>query len=139
MILSQVTDQALSVDEHLAAVSRPAAGAVAVFVGTVRDHDPAAAGTVVALDYTTHPDASAVLERLVAAAGSRDGVLAVAASHRVGRLAVGEVAVVVAVATAHRSLAFDVCRDLVETIKAELPAWKREILADGQHHWVGLT
>jgi molybdopterin synthase catalytic subunit len=137
--LVQLTDRPLSVDEHLAAVSRAAAGAVAVFVGQVRDHDPASAGPVVALDYTAHPDATAVLARLVAAAGARDDVLAVAASHRLGRLAVGEIAVVVAVATAHRSLAFDVCRELVETIKTELPIWKREILADGRQAWVGLA
>ena len=53
-------------------------------------------------------------------------------------LAVGEAAIVAAVATAHRALAFDVCRDLVETVKAELPIWKREVLHDGSHVWVGL-
>ena len=65
-------------------------------------------------------------------------MLGVAVSHRVGMLAVGETAVVAAVATAHRALAFDVCRDLVETVKAELPVWKREVMADGTHVWVGV-
>ena len=139
MSLAALTDGVLSVAEHLAAVAHPAAGAVAMFVGQVRDHDPAARGPVVALEYTAHPDGAAVLARLVDAVAARDGVLAVAAGHRYGHLPVGEIAVVVAVATAHRSLAFEVCEELVEAIKAELPMWKREILADGHHVWVGLT
>ncbi|HWS56987.1 MAG TPA: molybdenum cofactor biosynthesis protein MoaE, partial [Actinotalea sp.] len=94
---------------------------------------------VIALEYTAHPDGAEVLARLVAGVAARDGVLAVAASHRYGHLPVGEIAVIVAVATAHRALAFEVCQELVEAIKAELPMWKREILGDGRHVWVGLT
>ncbi|WP_456824948.1 molybdenum cofactor biosynthesis protein MoaE [Cellulomonas sp. P5_E12] len=118
-------------------MSDPRAGAVATFVGLVRDHDPSVEGRVVGLDYTAHPTAQAVLERLAAAALT-DGVLGIAVSHRVGHLAVGEAAIVAAVSTAHRAEAFDVCRALVETVKAELPVWKRERLADGSHVWVGL-
>jgi molybdenum cofactor synthesis domain-containing protein len=138
-VLARLSDAPLSVVDHLAAVADPRAGAVATFVGQVRDHDPGVAGEVVALEYSAHPDAPAVLERLAAAARARDGVLGVALSHRVGRLGVGEPALVAAVATAHRELAFAVCRDLVEAVKAELPVWKREVLADGAHVWVGLT
>lgn len=133
-----LTDAPLDLAAHVAAVTTPAAGAVATFLGMVRDHDPSVDGEVVALDYSAHPDAEAVLRRLAGAAAARDGVLGVAVSHRVGTLAVGEAAVVAAVATAHRALAFDVCRDLVETVKAELPVWKREVLRDGSHVWVGL-
>ena len=69
----------------------------------------------------------------------RDGaVIGLAVSHRVGLLPVGHTAIVVAVSSAHRSRAFEVCRELVETVKAELPVWKREILLDGTHTWVGL-
>jgi molybdopterin synthase catalytic subunit len=138
MTLHRVTDAPLSVEEHVTAVDDTRAGAVATFVGRVRDHDPSVTGRVVALEYSAHPDAEAVLERLVGQAADPADVLAVAASHRVGHLGVGEVAIVVAVATAHRSLAFDVCRDLVEVLKAELPIWKREVLADGSHVWVGM-
>ena len=138
MTLARLTEAPLDLAAHVAAVSDPAAGAVATFLGVVRDHDPSVDGTVVGLDYTAHPDAEAVLARLAGAAASTDGVLGVAVSHRVGMLAVGEAAIVAAVATAHRALAFDVCRDLVETVKAELPVWKREVLADGSHVWVGL-
>ncbi len=93
---------------------------------------------MVALDYTAHPDAGAVLRAIADDAARPDDVLGVAVSHRVGLLAVGEAAIVAAVATAHRELAFSVCRALVETVKAELPVWKREVLRDGSHVWVGL-
>lgn len=126
-------------EDLLAAVDDPQAGAVATFVGRVRDHDPRADGEVVGLEYSAHPDAGAVLARLADEAAARDGVLHVALAHRVGRLAVGEPALVTVVATAHRALAFDVCRDLVEAVKAQLPVWKRELLADGSHVWAGLT
>lgn len=138
MILASVTTDVLSVAAHLSAVAHPAAGAVDLFVGQVRDHDPQAAGEVAALEYTAHPDAEQILTGLVGQAAARPGVFGVAASHRCGTLRVGEVAVVVAVATAHRDLAFTVCRDLIERVKAELPVWKREILADGSSTWVGL-
>lgn len=137
-MIARVTDAALDVAAHLADVADPRAGAVATFVGQVRDHDPAVAGRVVGLEYSAHPDAEQVLARLVAGAAARDGVLGVAVSHRVGRLGVGEAALVAVVATAHRELAFAVCRDLVEAVKADVPVWKRELLADGTHVWVGL-
>lgn len=136
-MIAALTHEPLDVAAHLAAVADRRAGAVASFVGQVRDHDPAVTGEVVGLEYTGHPDAAATLRRLVEAAGARDGVLGVALSHRLGRVDVGEPALVAAVATAHRELAFTVCRDLVEAVKAELPVWKRELLADGTHVWVG--
>lgn len=137
--LVSLSTEPLSPPELLAAVDDPRAGAVAAFVGQVRDHDPAVTGEVVALEYSAHPDAPAVLDRLAADARGRAGVLGVALAHRVGRLAVGEPALVAVVATAHRALAFEVCRDLVEAVKTELPVWKREVLADGTHVWAGLT
>lgn len=139
MALATLSAEPLVPADLLAAVDDPRAGAVATFVGRVRDHDPAVPGPVVALEYSAHPDAAAVLVRLADEADAREGVLHVALAHRVGRLAVGEPALVAVVATAHRALAFDVCRDLVEAVKAELPVWKREVLADGSHVWAGLT
>ncbi len=139
MSLAAVSDGPISVDAHLTAVAHPGAGAVSLFVGQVRDHDPSAVGEVAALEYTAHPDAEEVLARLVAHTASMAGVLGVAATHRRGVLPVGQIAVVVAVATAHRTLAFRLCEDLVEAIKSELPMWKREILTDGSHVWVGLA
>lgn len=138
MPLTRITDRPLDLDEHVEAVAHPASGAVATFLGRVRDHDPEVAGEVVALEYSAHPDAGEVLARIAQQWAARDGVLGLAVSHRVGRLTVGEGAIVAAVATAHRRLAFDVCSGLVEQVKAELPVWKKEVLAGGEHVWVGM-
>ncbi|MDD7929067.1 molybdenum cofactor biosynthesis protein MoaE [Microbacterium thalli] len=135
--IARITAEPLDVAAHLAAVESPAVGAVTSFVGTVRDHDPDAAGAVAELNYEAHPDAEPALRRIAEAVlGERDG--AVAVSHRVGRLAVGDAAVVIAVGTAHRGDAFEVCRDLIETIKRELPIWKQQIESDGTTAWKGI-
>lgn len=133
-----VTDEALDVAAHLASVSQPRHGAVALFVGIVRDHDPSVEGEVTALEYVAHPDAAAALLRIVEAERI-DGEVAVAATHRVGLLAVGEAALVVAVGTAHRAQAQAVCARIVEAIKRDVPVWKRELLANGTAHWVGVS
>ena len=129
----------LDIATHLAAVQDPRSGAVASFIGLVRNHDPSVTGAVAALEYTAHPDAEVVLRTLADRAAASEGVLALAISHRIGLVGLGEAAMIVAVATAHRALAFQVCSDLVESVKAELPVWKREVLADGSHVWVGLN
>ncbi|GAB3602751.1 molybdenum cofactor biosynthesis protein MoaE [Microbacterium aureliae] len=135
--LARIRTEPLDLAEHLAAIDDAAAGAVTTFVGRVRDHDPDAAGAVVALEYSAHPDAEAALARIAAAAIGGTGAL-VAVSHRVGRLAVGDTAVVIAVASAHRAEAFEVCRAVIETIKTDLPVWKRQVEADGTTAWKGL-
>jgi len=138
-MIARVQSEPLDLLFHVEHVGSPVAGAVATFVGLVRDHDPSVEGRVTALEYSAHPDAEAVLERIAAQAAAEDDVIGLAVSHRVGHLEVGQAAIVAAVATAHRAAAFDVCRRLVESVKAELPVWKREILADGSHIWVGMT
>jgi molybdopterin synthase catalytic subunit len=137
-VIARVVDEPLDLQFHVEHVSGPRAGAVATFVGLVRDHDPSVEGRVVGLDYSAHPTAEAVLRGIVEKALT-DDVLGIAVSHRTGHLAVGEAAIVVAVSTAHRAEAFEVCRALVETVKAELPVWKREVLEDGSHVWVGMS
>ncbi len=107
------------------------------FVGRVRDHDPDAAGEVIALEYSAHPDAEETLRRIAEHAIGDTGAT-VAVSHRVGRLGVGEAAVTIAVASAHRAAAFEVCREVIEAIKRELPVWKRQLEADGRAEWKGL-
>ena len=133
--LLAVRDTPLSVDEVLAAVRHPRAGGTCVFVGTVRDH--ADGKPVDKLDYTAHPSVTsglqAVAERVVAA----HEVLALAAVHRVGPLAIGDVAVVVAVACPHRGAAFDACRALIDDLKATAPIWKHQVFTDGAEEWVG--
>jgi len=137
-ILARIVGTDLDVSAHLAAVAAPRAGAVATFVGQVRDHDPDADGQVTALEYSAHPDAQAVLHRICTELAADPEVLGLAVSHRTGALVVGDLAIVACVATAHRALAFDVCRELVERVKTEVPIWKRQKLADGTHTWVGL-
>lgn len=138
MTHTSIESAALDVGALLARVTHPAAGAVASFVGQVRDHDPSVAGRVVALEYSAHPDAAAVLARVADEVAAREGILGLAVQHRVGLLGVGDAAIVAAVSSAHRDLAFRACQDLVEQVKAELPMWKREVLEDGSHVWVGL-
>lgn len=128
----------LELDDHLAAVSRPDFGALATFVGVVRDHDPDVSGEVTALEYSAHPDAERVLGEIAARFADTSGAVRVAVTHRVGRIEVGGYAIIAVVASAHRAEAFDACRALVEAVKAEVPIWKRQLLADGTHTWVGL-
>lgn len=134
--LASITSEALNVQSHVDAVAGDRDGAVATFIGQVRNHDPSVEGEVTHLEYSAHPDATAILERIVTAACPPGVTLAV--THRIGLLAVGETAIVAAAASPHRAEAFDACRDVVERVKAELPVWKREILSDGSHAWVGV-
>ena len=135
--LARISSEPLVLQEHLDAVDDATAGAVTTFVGRVRDHDPDAAGTVVALEYTAHPDAERILREIVDRAGAGAPSL-VAVSHRIGRLGVGDAAVIIAVASSHRAEAFEVCRAVIEAIKTDLPVWKRQIEADGTTEWKGL-
>ena len=135
--VAAISAEPLDLDAHLRAVDDPRMGAVTTFVGRVRDHDPDAATAVVALEYSAHPDAAVALARLARTAIGSSGAL-VAVSHRVGALHVGDAAVVIAVASAHRAEAFEVCRTLIETIKTDLPVWKKQVESDGTATWLGL-
>lgn len=134
-VLARIADSTIDRAELEAFVVRPNTGALVVFEGVVRDHDHGAA--VTRLDYSAHPDAAAFLERTCAELAAERSLRA-AAAHRVGSLAVGEVAMVVAVAAAHRAEAFAACADLVDRIKSSVPIWKRQQLADGETEWLGL-
>lgn len=137
VVIAAITADPLDVAAHLEAVAHESAGAETSFVGRVRDHDPDAAGAVRALEYTAHPDAEATLRAIAErAAAAHDARIAV--SHRIGRLEVGDAAVVIAVSTGHRAEAFAACRDVIEDIKRELAVWKRQIEADGTTAWKGL-
>jgi len=137
VVLTALSAEPLDLGAHLSAVATSATGAVATFTGQVRDHSPDAAGTVVRLEYSAHPDAARVLAEIAAeVAATHDGAR-VAVSHRVGVLEVGDVAILACAASAHRDLAFTVCREVVEQVKARLPVWKKQVLADGSHTWVG--
>jgi molybdopterin synthase catalytic subunit len=135
--LVEVREGALSVDECARAVSHAGAGAVCVFTGVVRDH---ADGRAVArLDYEAYVELAVkemrrILDAIVEA---RPGVR-LAATHRVGRLAIGDVAVVVAASAPHREDAFLACREAIDRIKETVPIWKKEWGKDGEGRWVNL-
>ncbi len=133
--LAEIRETPLSVDEVLAAVSEAAVGGVTLFVGTVRDHD--AARSVTALDYSAHPTALDRLREVLGVVADRHPGVVLAAVHRVGRLEIGEAAVVVAAAAAHRGAAFDASRQLIDDLKATVPIWKHQLFADGTEEWVG--
>jgi len=137
VLRAAISAEPLDVVAHLDAVDHPTAGAVTSFVGRVRSADPDAAGAVVALEYSAHPDAEQAL-RSLAERAIGDGEVRVAVSHRVGRLAVGDAAVVIAVSSPHRAEAFEVCRTVIETIKTDLPVWKKQHEQDGSSTWKGL-
>lgn len=136
---ARVTDAPLDVSEHVRAVSTSAAGAVVTFIGQVRDHDPGAPGPVTGLDYSAHPDAARIIAEIADRLRAEHPLVTLAVSHRIGHLDVGDLALVAAVASAHRADAFQACEELVEIIKAEVPIWKKQYGADGSHGWVGLT
>jgi molybdopterin synthase catalytic subunit len=134
---ARVTTDPLDADAVERAVTTESDGAVVVFRGVVRDHDPGASGEVVLLEYEAHPDAERMLRDVCERVATSSG-LAVAAEHRVGSLSVGDVALVAAVAAPHRADAFAACARLVDELKASVPIWKRQHSSDGATEWVGL-
>jgi molybdopterin synthase catalytic subunit len=133
--LVDLRETPLDVTEVVDAVSDRAVGGIDVFVGTVRDHDHDQG--VTGLEYSAHPTALARLRDVVDGVAEKYDVLAVAAVHRVGRLGIGDAAVVVATAAVHRGEAFDASRALIDELKDTVPIWKHQIFSDGTDEWVG--
>ena len=133
--LAELREAPLDVAEVVAALDDPGAGGLTIFVGRVRDHD--GGRQVTALDYAAHPTAAARLAQVCDRVAERHDVTGVAAVHRTGHLEVGDASVVVAATAAHRGVAFDASRALIDTLKAEVPIWKRQVFGDGAEEWVG--
>ncbi|MDX6368073.1 MAG: molybdopterin synthase catalytic subunit [Nocardioidaceae bacterium] len=133
--LLAVQETPIDITAVYSAVGDPAVGGVALFVGTVRDHD--GGQDVASLDYSAHPRVEATLRQVASDVVERYEVTSLAAVHRVGRLAIGDVAVVTAVGCAHRGQAFDACRALIDELKHRLPIWKHQLFSDGGEEWVG--
>jgi molybdopterin synthase catalytic subunit len=132
-----ITSQPIELASLLASVQAPSRGGVASFLGLVRDHHEGRA--VLRLDYSAYGEmAEAECGRIVAEAEARWRV-AVALRHRVGSLAIGDAAVAVVAASAHREEAFAACRYVIEEVKRRVPVWKREFYADGTTAWVDPT
>lgn len=133
--LLALRDTPLDVAEVLAAVQDPAAGGVVSFTGLVRDHDGGRG--VTELEYEAHPGAQEAMAAVAERIAAELPVHALAAVHRTGLLAVGDVAVVVAASASHRDQAFEAARRLIDDLKATVPIWKRQVFADGEQEWVG--
>lgn len=131
---AEVTDQPLDLARHEQLVADQAAGAVVSFAGVVRDHDHGR--QVRSLSYEAHPTATAVLRQVASEVAGDPAVYAVAVSHRVGDLRIGDIAFAAAVSCAHRAAAFDACRRLVDDVKARLPVWKHQLFTDDSTEWV---
>jgi molybdopterin synthase catalytic subunit len=134
--LVAIRDARLSVDEVRNAIADPAAGGEVLFVGTVRDHD--GGHGVNGLSYSAHPSAEEELRRVTGEIAAKyPDAIGVAAVHRIGDLAVGDLAVVVGVSCAHRAEAFHACHALIDELKATVPIWKHQRFTDGTDEWVG--
>ena len=127
----------LAVEEMLAAAGDDSAGAVAIFVGQVRNHDRGAA--VASLAYSAHPSADALAVEIASRYAARPGIVRLGFVHRIGELVVGDLAIVAAVSAAHRAEAIQACEALVEDVKSHLPIWKYQRFVDGTDEWVGLA
>jgi molybdopterin synthase catalytic subunit len=129
-----LSDRPLDAGAVVARVAGPDAGGVVTFVGAVRDH--ARGRSIRHLEYEAYPSmALAEMEKICDRAGERWPGVRVAIAHRVGHLAIGEIAVVVAAAAAHRAEAFEACRFAIDTLKETVPIWKKEVATDGES-WV---
>ncbi len=133
--LVDIRETPLDVAEVLACLDEEVDGGVTLFVGKVRDHDGGKG--VSGLDYSAHPSALDRLREVCDRIAAGHEVNGVAAVHRTGRLAIGDLAVVVATSAAHRGQAFAASRDLIDTLKSEVPIWKHQVFADGTEEWVG--
>lgn len=129
-----ISETALDEAEVAARVEGPDAGGVVSFVGRVRDH--ARGHSIEHLEYEAYPAmAEREMEKIVEEAAQKWPGTRVALAHRVGRLEIGDAAVVVVAASAHRGEAFDACRFAIDTLKVTVPIWKREVATDGAY-WV---
>ncbi|MEB3050414.1 molybdenum cofactor biosynthesis protein MoaE [Mycolicibacter sp. MYC123] len=136
VLRAAVTEEPIVLAEHEELVGHRAAGAIVGFVGMIRDHDEGR--NVTRLEYSAHPTAQQVMDEVLAEIAEQAvGVRALAASHRIGVLHIGDAALVAAVAADHRRQAFAACALLVDTIKARLPVWKHQFFTDGTEEWVG--
>ena len=139
-ILTGLREPPLAVEDTIAAVTTPDVGATAVFLGTVRDHAGDLEG-VVRLDYSAYDEMAEKVMADIAAEIAVDHpmVRGIALVHSVGDLPVGAHTILIVCTSPHRAEAFAACEDALERVKDRVPVWKREVTADGGHHWVGLT
>ncbi len=135
---SAVVSAPIQVDALIQRVQGPGTGALAIFLGTVRNRNDGR--PVLGMDYEAYgPMAESELARIVADVMQQVAGVSVAVEHRVGALAVGEVSVAVVAGHPHRAPAFDAARHVIEEIKRRVPIWKREHYAEGAWEWLDPT
>lgn len=135
VVRAELTEHPIGAAEHEALVAHHAAGAVVSFAGVVRNHD--GGRSVTRLEYSAHPSAAQVLADVAAeVAAESTRVRALAVSHRVGPLEIGDAALIAVVAADHRRAAFETCARLVDRVKELLPVWKHQFFVDGTDEWV---
>ena len=126
----------IKVDEAVAFVSDECAGGICVFLGTTRAETGPSGNRLIALDYEAYREmADRQLHELASRARARWPVITLAIIHRIGRVRLGEPSVLIAVGTPHRGEAFECCRWLIDTLKAELAVWKKEVWETGTPTW----
>lgn len=131
----RVTDQSINLNELVACVIDPEAGAIATFIGTTRNNNEGR--TVIALDYEAYPEmAEKELARIGNDAQKQWPICRMAIVHRLGPVQIGEASVIIAVSSAHRDAAFAACRFAIEEIKKTVPIWKKEVYEGGEV-WIG--
>lgn len=130
-----LSEKPLFAETLLAEAATPRAGAYVTFEGWVRDRNEGR--EVLSLEYEAY-EALAVKEgnAILCEALDRFEILSAQCTHRLGRLEVGNVAVIVAVSAEHRDAAFDACRYIIDEVKARVPIWKKEYYTDGESEWV---
>lgn len=130
-----LTDQAIDFSSLTESVRSHNAGAVVLFLGTVREFTGGA--HTAWLEYEAFPEmAIAAMQRLETEARQRFDIVDLAISHRYGRLELGDIAVAVAVSSPHRAQAFEAGRWMIDTLKECVPIWKKEHYADGATEWL---
>lgn len=130
----KISDSPLSIQNIVHTVSAPEIGGIDVFIGTVRNH--ALERDVTHLIFESYePMAIKEMQKIAVRAITEFECRKVAIWHRVGKLAIGEIAVLIAVGADHRGAAFDACRFCIDTLKETVPIWKKEYFTDGSH-WV---
>lgn len=133
-----LTEGPIRLDPLIDQVRAPDRGGIAIFLGLVRDHHQGKG--VLGLDYSAYgPMAEQVTAEIVREAEGRGSRVAVVVQHRIGSLTIGDTAVAVVAAAAHRGEAFDACRYVIEELKKRVPVWKREMYVDGTVAWVDPT
>ncbi|MBG6180583.1 molybdenum cofactor biosynthesis protein MoaE [Arthrobacter sp. CAN_A1] len=130
-----LAQHSISLDEALTQVDAADCGAVVGFGGVVRNHD--GGRDVTSLTYTAHPSAERIIAGIADEIAARYDGVRIWVAHRIGPLAIGDPALVAAVASAHRGEAFAACSELVDTVKERVPIWKEQFFTDGTVEWVG--